>query len=429
MHPLPRDPDILVIGAGAAGIAAARAVLAAGRSVAVLEARGRVGGRAVTDTARLGRPYDLGATWLHMASTNPLVPLAASIGVTLHDSDALRREHTRIGNRPLTPAEDAEYAAAWAASEARLAATAEQGGPDRSLADGMQAEGFWAPTMEAWQGDIISAAPASRISLHDFHANALDGGNRLPEGGFGALVARLAEGLPILINAPVTRLSWGGREAVAEGPFGTMRARAVIVTVPISLLAEGGIHFDPPLPAETLQAAHDLPLGQVVKLGFRMKGEDRFGLPPFCSVDRRIEKGEPLVAMNLWSFGGPIISCHVGGDTAAGLEAEGNAAIEAFMRAEIVARFGADAVAALRPGAIVSEWGRDPWSRGVYSYAKVGRAPARATLAAPLAEGRLCLAGEACDVGMAGTVGGAWRSGEAAAASAMAAAGGVVTAA
>ncbi len=421
MPRLPTDPDLLVIGAGAAGIAAARTAMEAGLGVVVLEARGRVGGRALTDTARLGLPYDLGATWLHQAATNPLVPLAEGLGVTLHDSDALRRERSQIGARVLTPAEDAAYSAAWAEAEARIEAAARDGGPDRSLAEGMAATGPWAPAIEGWQGDIISAAPAGRVSLQDFHANALEGGNRLPEGGFGALVARLAEGLPVMLDAPVTRLAWGGREAVAEGPFGTIRARAVIVTIPTSLLAAGAIRFDPPLPAETLQAAHDLPLGQVVKAGFRVVGEERFGLPPFSSVDRLVAPGEPLVAMSLFPFARPVISCHVGGDAAQALEAEGDAAVEAFMRAEIATRFGAEALGCLAPGPIVSEWGRDRWSRGVYSYARIGCAGARTILARPLAGGRLCLAGEATDTGMAGTVGGAWRSGVVAARSAMAA--------
>ncbi|MBX9594806.1 MAG: FAD-dependent oxidoreductase, partial [Roseomonas sp.] len=136
-------PDLLVIGAGAAGIAAARTAMEAGRSVLVLEARGRPGGRALTDTARLGLPYDLGATWLHQAVTNPLVPLAVRLGVTLHDSDALRRERSQVGARPVTPAEDAAYSAAWAEAEARIAAAAPDGAPhgapDCSLAEGMGA--------------------------------------------------------------------------------------------------------------------------------------------------------------------------------------------------------------------------------------------------------------------------------------------------
>jgi monoamine oxidase len=93
------------------------------------------------------------------------------------------------------------------------------------------------------------------------------------------------------------------------------------------------------------------------------------------------------------------------------LEREGPAAAEALVRAEIAARLGSRAPEAFRPGALVSAWRSDPWSRGVYSHARVGAAAARAVLAGPLADGRLCLAGEACHDGLAGTVGGAWLSG------------------
>jgi monoamine oxidase len=413
---LPSEPDVLVIGAGAAGIAAARAVLAAGRSVLVLEARDRPGGRAVTDH-RLGLPFDHGAAWLHNAEDNPLVALAGSLGMALADSDALRQEFSFVGDRPATPAEQAEYGEAWDRATAALAARAAQPG-DCSLAEALPQGGAWDATVSAWQADIISAAPAGRISLADFTANALDGGNRMPEDGLGTLLARLAEGLPIRLSAPVTHLAWGGRQAVAEGPFGTIRAGAVIVTLPSSLIAAETIRFDPPLPAGMLQAAADLPLGSVAKVGFR--GATALGLPPFSSIDRQVVPGAALVAISARPFGRDLLSCHVGGDIAAALEAEGDAALEAFMRAEVALRFGARAAAALHFDPIVTAWQRDPWARGVYSYARVGKAGARQILAAPLAGGRLSLAGEACHTRLAGTVAGAWYAGEAAATAALA---------
>jgi monoamine oxidase len=414
---LTQSPDILVIGAGAAGIAAARAVLAAGRSVMVLEARGRVGGRVVTDH-RLGAPFDLGAAWLHNAEDNPLVALAEAVGARLVDSDALRQERTLVGDRPATEAERAAYDAAWDDFTTRTEARAAAGGADCSVAEAAPRGGAWDATVAAWQGDIIAAAPLERISLFDFAAIALNGANRLPELGFGTLLARLAQGLPIRLSAPVTRLAWGGGQAVAEGAFGGIHAGAVIATLPTPLLASGALRFDPPLPPEVIQAAHDLPLGTVAKVGFR--GTAGLGLPPFTSVDRQVLPGEPLVAMSARPFGRDILACHVGGDAAAALEAEGDAALEAFMRAEAARRFGA-AAAGLQAGPIVTNWLRDPFSRGVYSYARIGRAAARGILAAPLAGGRLCLAGEACHPRLAGTVGGAWRSGEEAARSALAA--------
>lgn len=412
------EPDVLVIGAGAAGIAAARAVQAAGRSVLVLEARGRVGGRAVTDH-RLGLPFDLGAAWLHNAEDNPLVPLAREIGLTLADSDALRQERTLVGDRPADAAELAAYDEAWDRFQHAVAARIAAGGPDVSVAEVVPRGGAWDATVAAWQGDIIAAAPLDRVSLADFAATALDGRNLVVEAGIGTLLARLAEGLPIRLSAPVERLAWGGDRAVAEGGFGTIRARAVIATLPSSLLAAGTLRFDPPLPAELLQAARDLPLGQVAKVAFR--GAAALGLPDFSSIDCQVAPGEALVAMNARPFGRDLLACHVGGDAAAALEAEGDAALEAFMRAEVARRFGHRAAQALAPDPIVTTWQRDPMARGVYSYARPGRASARGILAQPLAGGRLCLAGEACHARLAGTVGGAWQSGMVAAETALAA--------
>lgn len=412
--------DILVIGAGAAGIAAARAALAAGRRVQVLEARGRVGGRALTD-GTLGPPFDLGATWLHAAAQNPLVPLARGLGVGLVDSDALRQEVTFIGSRRVTPAEDAAYDAAWAGFEAAVAARAAAPGPDVAAGAAAPQGGPWDATVAAWQGDVIAAWPLAAMSLRDFAATLLPGGNLLPEGGLGALVARLALGLPLRCDAPVATLRWGGREAVAEGGFGTLRARAVVCTLPTALLAAGALRFDPPLPAALQQAAHDLPLGHAIKVGLRAAGDDRLGLPDHAATDRQVAPGEALLPITFWPRGEPIAQGWIGGPLAAAVEREGPAAAEALVRAEIATRLGAAARTAFRPGALVSRWGSDPLSRGVYSHARIGAAGARAVLAAPLAGGRLCFAGEACHPTLAGTVGGAWLSGEAAARAAIAA--------
>jgi monoamine oxidase len=414
------NPDLLIIGAGAAGIAAARYARAQGRGVHILEARPRLGGRVASSHA-LGAPFDLGARWLHNAEDNPLTPLARALDIHLTDADAARQEVTFIGSRRATPAESAEYDAAFAAFEAALANRAEAPGPDIPAAEAAPTGGPWDATISAWLGEIISAWPLAAMSLRDYADNALNGRNLLPDGGMAALLERLAEGLPATLSAPVERLRWGGREAVAEGPFGTLRARAVLCTVPTTPLAEGVIRFDPPLPAEILQAASDLPLGAVLKVGFRAAGGDRLGFGPFTSTDRRVNPGEPLVTINLWPFGGDQATCYLGGPAAADLEAEGDAAAEAFMRDELARRFGGAASTAFASGAVVTTWLRDPYSRGVYSHARVGRAGARAMLAAPLADGRLVFAGEATDAGLAGTVGGAWRSGEAAARAALAA--------
>ncbi|HEV7268463.1 MAG TPA: NAD(P)/FAD-dependent oxidoreductase [Falsiroseomonas sp.] len=407
--------DLLVIGAGAAGIAAARTALAAGRSVRVLEARGRVGGRAVTDATTLGVPFDLGASWLHAAERNPLVPLARGLGIALADSDALRQEITFVADRRATPEELAEYAAAEAAFEPAIRARAAASGPDIAAGEAAPRGGPWDATVTAWQGQVISAWPLAAISLRDFAANLLGGGNLLPACGLGALLARLAEGLPVTLGARVARLRWGGGQVVAEGAFGTLRAAAAICTIPASLLAGAAIRFDPPLPQPVMQAAHDLPLGAAMKVALRALGEDRLGLPAHASTDRQVASGEELIPITFWPQGRDHAQAWIGGPLAAEMEREGPEAAEALVRAEIAARLGSEAPRAFRPGALVSGWLADPFARGVYSHARIGAAGARAVLAEPLAGGRLCFAGEACHPDLAGTVGGAWASGTAAA--------------
>jgi monoamine oxidase len=159
------DCDLLIIGAGAAGIAAARAGLAAGRRVRVLEARNRVGGRALTETATLGAAFDLGATWLHSAERNPLVPLARGLGIALADSEALRQEITYVGGRPAMPGELAAYDAAEAAFEPAIRARAALPGPDIAAAEAAPHGGPWDATVAAWQGQVICAWPLSAMSL------------------------------------------------------------------------------------------------------------------------------------------------------------------------------------------------------------------------------------------------------------------------
>src|SRR5947199_7862855 len=95
--PVPRDADIVVIGAGAAGIAAARRVMAANRKVIVVEAAGQIGGRCLTDTTTFDAPFDRGARWLHNPDTNPIIKLARGAGFDVYP--ATLGQKIRVGRR------------------------------------------------------------------------------------------------------------------------------------------------------------------------------------------------------------------------------------------------------------------------------------------------------------------------------------------
>ncbi len=417
------DVDVVVIGAGAAGLAAARALRARGRSATVLEASGRIGGRAWTaHPPELGGAwFDMGAIWLHAAERNPLVAIARAAGETLLNAAELRCKRTFVGSRLATAAETTDYDGAWDRFEAAAGALL-RGGADAPLAAVARAlpDDPWAPTVEAWEGPVICAADADAFSLRDWQSNALSGSNLVPEGGIGAFIARrMGEGLDIRLHTPATRIAWAGSGGVrVETPRGTVRAEACIVTVSTGVLAAGVIHFDPALPPHVRDALGALPMGLAVKVVLQATGPDRLDLPMHCSLDRRVERaGEPFMIFQCWPYRRDYVQGWIGGSPAWELARAGDAAAADFALSELRRLFGARADRLFAGGArLVTHWDSDPWVRGAYAYATPGQAGARAALAEPLAGGHVIFAGEACHDGLAGTVGGAWLSGESAAA-------------
>lgn len=412
-----------VVGAGVAGLTAAASLRAAGLRCTVLEAGARIGGRAFTEhpAALGGRAFDHGASWLHAAERNPLAAVAKEAGERLIDSDALRTHRTRVGARFATAAELAEYDRAEQRFRAAMAARIAAGGPDVSLAeaaDPLRGDP-WTATVEAWEAPVIAAAESRALSLRDWHDNLLEGANLAVEGGLGAFVARRLGAMagPVALSTPATRIAWDRAGGVrVETPRGAVRARACVVTVSTGVLAAGRIAFDPPLPGEVRDAIDALPMGLLTKMALRAAGGDRLDLPENCGLDRQIgREGEAMMTTIAWPFGADHLIGFVGGAAAWALAREGRAAALDFARTQLRGMFGARADRALASGGVATEWGTDERFLGAYAYARPGQAGARRVLARPLAGGRLVFAGEACQVGLAGTVGGAFLSGREAA--------------
>src|SRR5712671_46223 len=108
--PMPRDADIVVLGAGAAGVAAARRIQAANRKVIVVEATDQIGGRCLTDTATFDVPFDRGARWMHNRETNPMIKLARNAGLDIYAAPLGQK--IRIGRRNARAGETEEFLAA-----------------------------------------------------------------------------------------------------------------------------------------------------------------------------------------------------------------------------------------------------------------------------------------------------------------------------
>jgi monoamine oxidase len=424
--------EIVIIGAGLAGLGAATLLQQSGKRAIILEASNRTGGRAWTDypAALGGAWFDMGAVWFHDAEHNPLVPIARAAGDTLLRSDEIRKERTFIGDRLATTTELTAYANAWPTYEstAQTILSTEGDAPLSEIANRLPNDPY-APTIEAWEGPVICAADANQFSALDWQRNALGGSNLVPDGGIGAFVQRrLPQDLDIRLNTPVTHVHWGGPngQVTVDTPNGSITANACIVTVSTGVLASNTLLFDPPLPAKVTDAIQALPMGLAMKVALRATSPDRLDLPLHCSVDRILDRqGDPLMPFQCWPFGRDYVQGWIGGSVAWDLARQGDAAAVDFALTYLRRAFGSRVDRLFAGGtSLVTHWESDPWIRGAYCYAIPGSAHARDALAEPVSDGHLMFAGEACHIGFAGTLAGAWISGQAAAKAALAAIGG-----
>ena len=413
-----RDDGVVIVGAGVAGLAAARALRQEGIPVVVLEAGSRAGGRAWTSRPPLlDGPFDEGAQWLHDAERNPLAHLAEQRGEPAEEAFAGRARRVLVDGRPATPDEEAALDHSWDGLDMRAEPLLSPDHPDVPLSAALDPADPWSATVGAWEGAIIAAADAERLSLRDWWLNRLEGQNLRVPGGLGALVLRLLGG-EVELGTPALAVRWAEPWGVSvETPRGTLRAGHCIVTVSTGVLAAGAIRFDPALPSTVQEAIHGLPMGLLSKVALRAAGADRLDLPDDCLVMSRIEPGQPAASLNCWGWGGDRAVAFVGGQAAWDLAAAGPGAGEAFARDLLRRLFGARADRAFRPGAVATGWATDPLFRGAYAYAPPGCSGMRAQLAEPVGVGRLLFAGEATRTdGLAGTAGGAFLAGAEAAA-------------
>lgn len=406
--PLPAVLDIAVIGAGAAGIAAARALVGHPLSIAVFEARDRIGGRAHT-LAFQGHGVDMGCGWLHSADENPLAALVETTSLTL-DRTPPPWERPAFDHE-LSAAEQADFRTAFAAFEARVDAAAARG-EDGPASDQFEPDCRWNARMDVISG-ALNGARFGQVSTRDYAAYRDTGVNWRVHEGYGRLVADLgaAVGLriPILVNCPVTRIDRSGPTLRLETARGAVETRAVIVTVPTDLIGREILRFDPPLPG-LVEAAANLPLGLASKMHMTVTQAEEF--PIDGQVWGRADTTE-TGGYHFRPLGRPMIEGWFSADFARALETEGPAAFFAFSVEELVSILGSNIRRRLEPVA-ASMWGADPWSLGAYSYALPGHAGYRARLRTPI-ENRIFVAGEATSAVWQGTAHGAWIEGRRAA--------------
>jgi monoamine oxidase len=383
---LDSDVEVVIVGGGAAGVAAAKHLHRASVNCLLVEARPRLGGRAYTVVDPSGFTLDLGCGWLHSADRNPWVRVAEDDGVALDKT--LPPWQRRTLETGFSRAEQNDFQNAMAEFFARLEQAA-QGDKDVAAATLLEPGNRWNGLINS-VGTYISGGDLDRLSVKDFDRYEDSGVNYRVFKGYGALIADYGADIPQMRDCPVRGIDHRGQRLRIETDKGVITADRTIVTVPSAVLAAEAITFAPALP-DKIAAARGLPLGLADKLFLSLEGAEEFEKETrlFGRTDRNGTGG-----YHLRPFGRPLIEAYFAGGLAAELEAGGDHAFFDYAVSELVGLFGSDFSRRLKP-IQTHRWANDPYALGSYSFALPGFADYRQTLTAPV-DNRLFFAGEAC---------------------------------
>jgi monoamine oxidase len=408
---------VAVIGAGMAGLAAARALADAGAQVTVYEARTRIGGRVWTSRLWPDLPVDMGASWIHGVKGNPLTALADHAGLDRRATDYDSAIAFGPGGREMTAKEP--WRMVEAAQERALDASA-----DLSLKAAVTALPAWQRMSSAEQDALRQsvhrsieqeyAADWGLLSSRNFDASeAFSGGDVLFPAGMDALCQAAAQGLDLQLGRVLREVRLASRGVTLRFEDGAeVAADHVILTLPLGVLQAEKVRFTDDLDKDRQAAIQRLGMGAFVKCWLRFDGP-----LPFPAVDWiEYNRPGPVPPWAEWVNGKRALGANVmlgfcAGSTAQ--QAEAMTAEDAAASAwEVLRDMAGSRSMPKLTGAQLSGWGRDAASLGAYSFYATGSGPEdRAALGGTDWDGRLVFAGEATSVDHPSTVHGAWLSG------------------
>lgn len=413
--------EVLIIGAGMAGLAAARTLVEGGKTVIVLEASDRLGGRTHTSQKWHDAPVDLGASWIHGVDGNPMTTLANAANADMIETDYDSATLYDTDGKAVEGPREAVIERRFEALLAYIEAFREEQDDDTSLEDAIAqfiAENDFSASelRELWFSVNTTiehefAADAANLSLQNFdEGEEQEGGDVIFRQGYSQLVNHLAEGLDIRLSHVVSSVAYGDDGVTVTTSEGEFDGEQALITLPLGVLKDGSVAFDPPLPDDKQAAIGALGMDVLNKVYLRFGeafwADDNTDLIQYISEAR----GQWAESLNIYKLlGVPILLCFNAGTFGRELEDWSDDAIVAGAM-QVLRRIYGDDIPDPDDYQI-TRWASDPFARGSYSHLAPGTGPdEREALAEPV-EDVLYFAGEATYVDYPATAHGAYLSG------------------
>jgi monoamine oxidase len=421
--------DTIVVGAGVAGLTAARLLALGGRRVVVLEARDRIGGRVHTDRTG-GEATDLGASWIHGVTASPVAAAAQAFGmptveftVGAYQPDGRPMAHYGPDGRRLDEEAARRYVADIRTVDETLTAVVAASAPGASYREvtetALAAQGWTAERAQrvreylGHRAEEQYGAGSGDLAAHGLDDDAVDGDEVVFPDGYDRLPENLATGLDVRLEHPVSRVVWSEGAVVVSTPHGGFTAGTAVVTVPVGVLASDDFTIEPPLPDPVASALGRLEMNAFEKVFLRFPTR-------FWDEDVHVvrQAGPEGVWWHSWYdltalHGTPTLLTFAAGPAARAIRGWSEEQVAESVLVQLRRLYG-DRVT--QPSRVqVTAWAQDPYARGSYAFMRLGSTTAdHDDLATPVG-GVLHLAGEATWTEDPATVTAALRSGHRAA--------------
>ena len=364
--------DVVVIGAGIAGLSAARDLVAAGRSVIVVEASSRIGGRLRTDRS-LGVAFDMGASWIHGVDGNPITKLAkqAKAPTAVLDFADVAVYDEGGAKRTLE-----EFAAAEAAYESLLEEVLAAGEEGASFAEVLEKvepdwfddrlRAFFTSTYLTFDtGDLDQLASTLVDEGEEF-----DGAEAVMTDGYDRIARLVGDGLDVRVNTPVTSIDSSGDSVLVTAGKRRFTADDVVVTVPLGVMKTGAIEFVPPLPSRHLAAIDGIGFNAVNKFLFVWDEPFWDDVDFVVYTPQRRDVFNWFANVNHLVPGANALMTFAYADEARASDRSSDAEMIELAMAYLRDMYGEDVT---EPKAMLrSAWANDPFTLGAYSFTAVG---------------------------------------------------------